>query len=142
MTKVAGEGGVEMRLVPTDGTAEVLRILAEDPQAPIECTFGGEPAVGVFDMPEGCVARPNDVVQALCPQHVITAEPLGAGKMELLVDLSVENAFSRSRLWGSPPVLDLDAIDLTLVPHLAHELVPSQKKMTRMRKILSRLRPS
>ena len=42
------------------------------------CRFGCEdPAVGEYDMSNGCACYPNDRTQILCVQHAISAEPLG-----------------------------------------------------------------
>lgn len=41
------------------------------------CRFGCKTAIGRFSVPEGCACFPDDTEQDLCPQHVISAEPLG-----------------------------------------------------------------
>jgi hypothetical protein len=44
----------------------------------VPCRFCGKPAVAVFKLPEGCLVFKNDREQALCPQHVVSATPIGA----------------------------------------------------------------
>jgi dCTP deaminase len=47
------------------------------PKVDVPCRFGCRaPAVGIFYVPEGCICWP-DPVQALCAQHVVTAESIG-----------------------------------------------------------------
>lgn len=41
----------------------------------IECRLCGAPAVGIYYMPRGCACA-SDPMQALCAQHVHSAEPL------------------------------------------------------------------
>lgn len=50
------------------------------------CRFCGDRAVGIYSVPEGCFCYPDDREQALCPQHVIGATPIGG--MEIIQDLT------------------------------------------------------
>lgn len=59
------------------------------------CRFCGAAAVAVFALPRGCICYPDDREQALCPQHVIRATPLGG--MTLLRDLTNGAAFTAWR---------------------------------------------
>lgn len=42
----------------------------------IKCRFGCNHPIGLFHVPQGCICW-TDPVQALCPQHFITAESNG-----------------------------------------------------------------
>lgn len=50
------------------------------------CRFCGDRAVAIYAMDEGCQCFPEDREQALCPQHVISANPIGG--MEIINDLT------------------------------------------------------
>lgn len=52
----------------------------------VRCLFCGDPAIGVYWLPEGCACR-KDTMQALCDQHVGKCSPVG--RMELIRDLRV-----------------------------------------------------
>lgn len=41
------------------------------------CRFCGKAALATFSLPKGCMCYPDDREQALCPQHIISATPLG-----------------------------------------------------------------
>lgn len=74
-------------------TLDILDQLSADPTTPFKCSHGGgEPAVGIFEVPRGCVALPGLRTQALCPQHV---ESDGSFEgMRLIIDLSVNGMWS------------------------------------------------
>lgn len=62
------------------------RVVADRAQlAELRCRFGCEGPVGIYHVPRGCVCW-DDPVQALCPQHVVTAE--SAGPITALVALT------------------------------------------------------
>jgi hypothetical protein len=56
----------------------------------VPCLLCGHPAIAIFSMPGGCVVHPREEVQALCPQHIVRATPLGG--MGLLVDLRADTS--------------------------------------------------
>jgi hypothetical protein len=62
------------------------------------CDFCASPAVAVFSLPGGCVARPGAQSQALCEHHARKARPLAG--MALALDLTRGGAFTRS--WERP----------------------------------------
>jgi len=74
-------------------TAAIIARLGIDPTEPFECSHGGEPAAGIYEVPKGCVALPGLETQALCPQHVLTDGSFEG--MHLVVDLSVNAEWSR-----------------------------------------------
>jgi len=76
-------------------TQVLIDALFQDPTLPFECSHGGEPAIGVYEVPTGCVALPGLETQTLCPQHVITNGSFAG--MRLVVDLSVDAAWSIHR---------------------------------------------
>ena len=53
----------------------------------VACRFCAWVAVARFALPQGCACYPDDREQALCVQHVVNAEPIGA--MELIEVLDV-----------------------------------------------------
>jgi hypothetical protein len=61
-----------------------------DPE--IKCRFGCYHPVGIYHVPEGCICW-KDPIQALCAQHLITAE--SEGPITLIKDLS-DGTFSLS----------------------------------------------
>lgn len=73
-------------------TTEIIERLRLDPTIGFECSHGGEPAVGIYEVPRGCVALPGLETQALCPQHIITDGSFEG--MFPIVDLSVDAAWS------------------------------------------------
>lgn len=63
------------------------------PTADVRCSLGdNSPAVAVFHTPQGCAARPEDKIQALCPQHIET-DGLGEGAIPIL-DLTLGETWS------------------------------------------------
>ena len=68
--------------MPSDATAPVTR-----------CCLCDDPAVAVFHMPAGCVARPGLVKQPLCTHHAVRATPLCG--MHLTEDLTAGREFGR-----------------------------------------------
>lgn len=87
-------GSYSRRPIHPDGTTALLYRLAEQPQTPIFCSLGeASPAVAIFYTPRGCVARPDDKIQALCLQHIETD---GVSEHTcLLVDLTQGEAWSK-----------------------------------------------
>ncbi len=73
-------------------TQKILDRLGEDPTIAFECSHGGEPAVGIYEVPRGCVALPGLETQALCPHHIISNGSFEG--MFPVVDLSVNAAWS------------------------------------------------
>ncbi len=73
-------------------TQAILDRLSEDPTIAFECIHGGEPAVGIYQVPLGCVAFPGRETQALCPQHVHTDGSFEG--MVPIVDLSIDAKWS------------------------------------------------
>lgn len=54
-------------------TLEFIERLVADPALEALCVHGDlEKAVGLYEVPGGCVALPGLEVQTLCPQHVIS----------------------------------------------------------------------
>ena len=74
-------------------TQAIIDRLTEDPTLAFECIHGGEPAVEIAEVPEGCVAFPGQQTQALCPQHVLTDGSFEG--MHTVVDLSIDAAWSK-----------------------------------------------
>jgi hypothetical protein len=54
--------------------------------SPPTCRFCSQPALALFNLPKGCACYPGDRQQALCAQHVITAEPLGEMTLAEILD--------------------------------------------------------
>jgi hypothetical protein len=54
----------------------------------LKCRFGCDVPVGIFHVPEGCICW-DDPVQALCAQHIVTAE--STGPIVCLIDFSESN---------------------------------------------------
>ena len=74
-------------------TVSILGQLLLEPSADITCSHGGEPAMAICEVPEGCVALDGLQAQALCEQHIDTD---GSFKgMRLIVDLSTNADWSR-----------------------------------------------
>ena len=74
-------------------TLELLGILASDPTHDFRCSHGdNSPAVGIYEVPGGCVALPGLQTQSLCPQHVVTNGSFEG--MRLVVDLSEGGVWS------------------------------------------------
>lgn len=76
-------------------TQEIIEGLKENPTASFECLFEDGPAVGIYELPGGCVAFPGVETQALCPQHVCTDGSFHG--MYPVVDLSIDAAWSDHR---------------------------------------------
>ena len=74
-------------------TQAIIDLLTEDPTIAFECIHGGEPAVEIAEVPEGCVAFPGQQTQALCGQHVLTDGSFEG--MHTVVDLSIDAAWSK-----------------------------------------------
>lgn len=51
----------------------------------IKCRFGCENPIGIYHVPDGCICW-ADPIQALCPQHLLTAESIGP--IEVIVDFT------------------------------------------------------
>lgn len=67
----------------------------------LRCRYGcAAPVVGVFHMPDGCACWPERV-QALCGQHAIKVEPLGAMRPTVV---SYEWLLALAGLHQPPPV--------------------------------------
>ena len=76
-----------------DGTARLLVRLCVEPATDVRCVLDRAlPAVAVYYTPHGCVARPNDLIQALCLQHIET-DGISSGSRPIL-DLTAEEAWS------------------------------------------------
>jgi hypothetical protein len=73
-------------------TQKILDRLRDDPTIAFECSHGGEPAVGIYEVPRGCVALPGLETQALCPHHIISNGSFEG--MFPVVDLSINAAWS------------------------------------------------
>lgn len=50
----------------------------------LKCRFGCEHAIGIYHVPEGCICW-RDPVQALCAQHLYSAE--SNGPITLLIEI-------------------------------------------------------
>ena len=74
-------------------TQAIIDSLTENPTLAFECIHGGEPAVEIAEVPEGCVAFPGVQTQALCGQHVLTDGSFEG--MHTVVDLSIDAAWSK-----------------------------------------------
>lgn len=74
-------------------TEAIIEQLTDDPTIAFECLHGDGPAVGIYDVPGGCVAWPDTETQALCPQHVLTDGSFEG--MFLVIDLSLNAAWSK-----------------------------------------------
>ena len=61
---------------------------AETPADPVsvKCRFCKSDALAVFHLPRGCFCYPDDREQALCPQHIIRATPLGEMTLKEVLD--------------------------------------------------------
>jgi hypothetical protein len=70
--------------VSADGAGPLL-IVNRDVLPALRCRFGCDGPVGIFYVPAGCVCW-TDPIQALCEQHVITAE--SCGPIDFILDLS------------------------------------------------------
>ena len=51
-----------------------------------QCRFGDGPAVGLFELPRGCIVYPDDREQLLCFYHAMRATPLG--DIRLILDFT------------------------------------------------------
>lgn len=64
------------------------RLASKEVLAQVRCRFGcADGPVGIFHVPAGCICW-DDPVQALCQQHLTTAE--SEGPVILLVDLTLK----------------------------------------------------
>ncbi|HEY4963864.1 MAG TPA: hypothetical protein VIH90_04175 [Candidatus Saccharimonadales bacterium] len=88
------EAGSEVYFPETRALVDALH---EDPKIALECSHGGEFAVGVYEVPRGCVALPGLETQKLCPQHILTDGSFEG--MHLVVDLSLDAAWSKQHGW-------------------------------------------
>jgi len=74
----------------------------------LRCRFGGHaPAVALVATSSGCTCFPDDRIQALCAQHVISAEPLGSFELIAACDPTIAARFGdRSQIGptGGPGV--------------------------------------
>lgn len=61
-------------------------------EAVVLCRFCATPATAVYAMDRGCFCYPDDREQALCPQHIDRASPLGS--MVLVRELHIEQVRS------------------------------------------------
>jgi hypothetical protein len=94
-----------------DGTASLLKALAENPGADIRCSLTPiDPAVAVYHTPQGCAARPDDRFQALCLQHIET-DGIRADSRPIL-DLTAEETWSKEAGLALPLRLGYSALDL------------------------------
>jgi len=59
------------------------RVASRDVLVELRCRFGCEAPVAIVHVPEGCICW-SDPVQALCQQHLITAQ--STGEIRLIVD--------------------------------------------------------
>jgi len=60
----------------------------------LRCRFRGHaPAVAVVATSSGCTCFPDDRIQALCAQHVISAEPLGSFELIAACDPTIAARF-------------------------------------------------
>lgn len=50
------------------------------------CRFCKATPVALFSLPQGCFCFPDDREQALCPQHVVNAEPIGEMTLKQILD--------------------------------------------------------
>ena len=73
-------------------TQVLIDSLLANPVQGFGCSLDGSPAVGVYEVPGGCVALPGLETQTLCPQHVLTDGSFDG--MHCVVDLSVNAAWS------------------------------------------------
>lgn len=100
------------RPIQPDGTIRLLGQLGADPQADIRCSHGdGSPAIAVYVTPQGCAARPQDRIQALCLQHIDT-DGVSYGSRPIL-DLTVDNAWSQDAAIETPLTLGYTPRDLS-----------------------------
>jgi hypothetical protein len=53
-----------------------MKIAGQPELAELRCRFGCDAPVGIFHMPLGCICW-RDPIQALCAQHIVTAESVG-----------------------------------------------------------------
>lgn len=63
----------------------------------MECRFCGKPAIARFSMERGCMCYPEDREQALCPQHIVSAEPIGAMEVTEVLDAEAWEWFVGTR---------------------------------------------
>ena len=101
----------ELQRFVSDGTANVLVALAQNPALAVQCTFsapnlGGfhieDDALDVWFMPQGCLAlnaqrldsAASFTVQALCRRHSDSQTPIAPPT--LLADLTVGHAWSKA----------------------------------------------
>lgn len=89
--------------------SQLLRSADQETFAAVKCRFGCEAPIGIYHVPAGCVCWP-DPVQALCEQHVVTAESIGP--VRLLVDLRI----SKNDL----PLIDEALHSLEIIESLQH----------------------
>lgn len=95
---MTGEGGRQLgeeQYSYFPATQAIIDQLSGSPTTPFTCSHGGEPAIGVYEVPQGCVALPGLETQLLCPQHILTDGSF-EGK-RLVVDLSLNGAWSKHR---------------------------------------------
>ena len=88
----------------------------------MKCHLCESLAVGIFDLPGGCVCSP-DTTQALCAQHALKSTALGG--IFLLRDLTAEYAFSR--YWvgeqrSAKSTSECGITDQLAIPGIEHEL--------------------
>jgi hypothetical protein len=55
----------------------------------VRCRFCDTEAIALYAMDKGCFCHPNDREQALCPQHITSATPIGSMEMFRVLDPDV-----------------------------------------------------
>ena len=75
-------------------TAELISRLFSDPSMRVMCLHGDSDAVGIYEVPDGCVAFPGVETQPLCLQHRISDGSL-QDTMIPVVDLSLDGTLAR-----------------------------------------------
>ncbi len=75
-------------------TQAIIDDLSADSTLAFECSHGLELAVGIYEVPRGCVALPGLETQALCVHHVMSNGSFEG--MSIVVDLSIGAGWSKN----------------------------------------------
>ncbi|HUD06498.1 MAG TPA: hypothetical protein VMR34_01295 [Candidatus Saccharimonadales bacterium] len=97
-------------------TQRLIDLVRTDPHQDFTCSHGdGDGAVGIYEVPKGCVALPGRETQTLCAQHRVSDGSFEG--IHLVVDLSIDGGWSRH--FGEEPdmyiIRDTDTAEHMLI---------------------------
>lgn len=55
----------------------------------MKCRFCRSSAIAIYELSKGCFCYPEDKEQALCPQHIVSATPIGTMELKEVIDTEI-----------------------------------------------------